>query len=258
LKVDSYENGEPTWQDQSSADADKAAEFYSGLFGWEAPPPEDPEQFGGYRNALLNGKKVAGLTPQFQPGPAYWAVYVNVDSAAEVSSRVTENGGQVVVEPMEIGDFGSMAVYMDPTGAAFGVWQPGTHKGAEVRNEPGSVCWYELVTSDVDAAGAFYGAVFGWTAQAHGPATGPGGYTELKLADRTFGGMMAKPPMMPAQVPSHWAVYFAVDNTDAAAAKVTELGGRVMMGPTDIPPGRFAVCADPTGATFNILKTDRI
>lgn len=257
LQIDSYQHGEPTWQDQTSADAGKAAEFYSALFGWEVPPAES-EQFGGYRNALLNGKKVAGISPQIQPGPAYWSTYVNVEDAGAIAGLVQENGGQVMVAPMEIGEFGSMAFFVDPTGAVFGVWQAGTHAGAEVKNEPGAVCWYELVTGDVEASGTFYSAVFGWSAQAHGPAGSAGGYTEFKLGDSTIGGMMAKPPTMPAEAPSYWGVYFAVDDTDAMAAKVTELGGQVVVGPMDIAPGRFALCADSTGAMFNILKTSRM
>jgi hypothetical protein len=63
--------------------------------------------------------------------------------------------------------------------------------------------------------------------------------------------------MMPAEVPSHWAVYFSVDDADAAAAKIAELGGKVLMGPMDIQPGRFAAAADPTGASFNILQINR-
>lgn len=255
MQAQRYKHGEPIWQDQSSADDSKAAEFYSALFGWNCPQG-DP-QFGGYRECRLDGKKVAGISPQMQPGPARWSVYIQVDSAEDIARKVTENGGQVAVAPMQIGEFGTMAVFGDPTGAFFGVWQPGTHHGDEVRNRPGAVCWYELITTDVEAAGKFYSAVFGWTAQAHGPAEGPGGYRELKLDDKTLGGLMAKPPMMPAEAPPFWGVYFAVDDTDAAAAKAAELGGRVLVEPMDIPPGRFAVIADPTGAAFNILASSR-
>jgi predicted enzyme related to lactoylglutathione lyase len=70
-------------------------------------------------------------------------------------------------------------------------------------------------------------------------------------------GMMAKPPSMPAEVPSFWGVYFAVDDADAAAAKITELGGQILMGPLDMPPGRLAAVQDSTGAVFNILKSAR-
>jgi predicted enzyme related to lactoylglutathione lyase len=150
-----------------------------------------------------------------------------------------------------------MAVFSDPAGAAFGVWQPAEHKGFQVRNEPGTVCWHELMTTDVAASSGFYPAVFGWTVASHGPAEGPGGYTEFRIGEKMIAGMMAKPPMMPAEVPPHWGLYFAVDDADAAAAKVTELGGKVLMGPMDIEPGRVVAVADTAGATFTLLKSSR-
>lgn len=250
-----YANGEPSWQDQTSPDAASSAEFYTALFGWDITGG-DPE-FGGYREARLDGKRVAAVSPQMQPGPAYWSVYLNVDDAAASAEKATAAGGQLMVAPMQIGDFGTMAFLVDPTGAMIGTWQPGSHTGAEVRNQPGSVCWYELVTSDTDAAARFYSEVFGWEARSHGPSGGPGGYTEFRLGDKVFGGMMSRPENMPAEAPNHWAVYLAVEDCDASAARVTELGGQVLVGPMDVPPGRFAVCMDPAGASFNLLKSSR-
>lgn len=249
-----YQNGEPAWQDHSSPDDAKAAEFYSGLFGWDCPPG-DPE-FGGYRSCTLDGKAVAGISPQMQPGPTVWATYIKADDAAATMEKVAPAGGQVIVPAMQIGDFGTMGFFVDPTGAALGVWQTGTHKGAEVRDQHGAPCWHELVTSDVDAAAEFYKAVFGWEARGHGPSDA-GGYQELRLGDKVVGGMMAKPPGMPSEAPSFWGIYFAVDDTDASAAKAQELGGTVLMGPKDIEPGRFAVIQDSTGAVFNILHSSR-
>lgn len=255
MEIEGYASGEPCWQDHSSADAARAADFYSALFGWDVA--EGNEEYGGYRDATLKGKRVAGISPQMGPGPSVWSTYIKVDDADALTGLVTASGGQVLVPPMDIAPFGRMAFYFDPTGAAIGAWQPAEHTGGQIRNEPGAPTWYELVTSDVAAASTFYSAVFGWSAEDHGPVGGTGGYTEFKLGEKAIGGMMAKPPMMPAEVPSHWAIYFAVEDADATAARATELGGKVIMGPTDIAPGRFAVLADPTGATFNILKSAR-
>jgi predicted enzyme related to lactoylglutathione lyase len=66
--------------------------------------------------------------------------------------------------------------------------------------------------------------------------------------------MMTMPDIVPAEVPAHWLVYFGVDDTDATVAKATELGASTLVPPTDIPPGRFAVLADPDGATFAVIK----
>jgi hypothetical protein len=153
---------------------------------------------------------------------------------------------------MDVLDAGRMGLFADTTGAVFGVWQPGVHPGAGVVNEPGALCWNELVSTDPHASLAFYPAVFGWGVSAL-PPDGPLQYGEWQLAGRTIGGVMPKPPGVPAEVPSYWGVYFAVTDTDTAVARATELGATVLMPPTDIEPGRFAVLTDPVGATFNVI-----
>jgi len=249
MEMTSYEPGVPSWVDLGTPDLERAAEFYSGMFGWDCP--EGPAEAGGYRVCTVDEKPVAGLGPQQNPGPPVWSMYVNVASADDTAASVGANGGQALVPPMDVLDAGRMGVFADPVGAVFGVWQPGTHKGAGLVNEPGTFSWAELVTTDVPASKAFYGAVFGWGAETHGE--GPGAYTEWQVSGRSIGGMMEKPPQMPAEVPPHWAVYFTVGNTDDAVARLDELGGSVVMPPMDIEPGRFAVVADPMGGVFNVI-----
>lgn len=160
----------------------------------------------------------------------------------------------MLAEPTEIIGFGHMAVFADPTGAPISVWQPLSHIGAGLVDEPGTLCWNELTTRQPDLAIPFYRSVFGWT-----PAPRPMGavtYTEWKLSDRTIAGMMPMDASWPEGIPSHWMVYFATADTDTSAARVTELGGRVSVPPTDIPPGRFAVVNDPHGAVFSLLTID--
>ena len=255
MRMDSYEPGVPSWIDVGVPDPQVAADFYGALFGWSAP--EGPEEAGGYRVAMVGDAAVAGIGSQQNPGPPVWATYVNVASADDVAAAVTANGGQVLVPPMDVLDAGRMAVFMDPVGAVFSVWQPDQHPGAQLVNEPGTYSWSELVTTDVPASKAFYGAVFGWGSETHGD--GPGAYTEWQVGGRSVGGMMEKPPMMPAEVPPHWAVYFSVSDTEDAVARVQELGGSLVMPPMDVEPGRFAVVADPAGAVFNVitLREDR-
>jgi len=251
MEMKSYEHGVPSWVDLGTADPAKAAEFYGTLFGWETE--EGPPEAGGYRMAMLKGQPVAGLGPQQNPGTPYWSTYVSVDDAAAVAAKVTDNGGRILVAPMDVMGFGHMAVLADPQGAVFSIWQPGTHIGAGLVNEPGAFSWCELITTDVPAAKGFYAAVFGWEADTHGDPGSPAGYTEWKVGGRSVAGMMAKPPAMPPDVPPLWSVYFSVADTDAAVARVTDLGGSLLMGPRDIEPGRFAVVADPAGAVFNVI-----
>jgi predicted enzyme related to lactoylglutathione lyase len=250
MEVDTYENGVPSWVDLGTPDITQARSFYGDLFGWDIQ--EGPPEAGGYSIAHLRGKSVAGLGPQQNPGPPYWTVYVNVDSADDTASSISANGGQMFMQPFDVMDVGRMAIAADPTGAAFGLWQPKQHKGAGIVNEPNSFSWSELVTTDVAAAKEFYGAVFGWAYQNYG-GDGPGSYNECKLGGRPIAGIMPKPEMMAPDAPNFWSVYFSVDDTDKAVTRVTELGGSSVTPTMDIEPGRFAVVADPAGAMFNII-----
>jgi len=249
MEVERYEHGVPSWVDVGVPDIGKAAEFYSALFGWDVE--RGGEETGGYSIALLRGKPVAGIGPKMNPGPPSWTTYLSVDSADAAAEKVKEHGGQVLMEPMDVMDAGRMAVFADPVGAMFSVWQAGAHLGAGIVNEPGSFSWNELVTPDTEKSKEFYGAVFGWGSETHGEG-GPMAYTEWKVGGRSVGGMMKRPPVM-ANVPPHWTVYFAVDGTDEAAGKVKALGGQVIMGAMDVEPGRFAVVEDTQGVGFNII-----
>ncbi len=250
MKVDSYAPGTPSWIDIGVNDTDAAARFYGGLFGWDVAPA--PPETGGYRMAMLRGEPVAGVGPQMNPGPPAWATYFSVEDVHATASKVTELGGQILMPPMDILDVGKMAVCMDPTGAAFSLWQPLAHAGSGLKSEPGSFCWNELISTDTDAANAFYTALFGWTSH-NSPGGPPGGYTEFHQNGQPFGGMLAKNEMMPPEMPSVWSVYFAVEDCDASVAKAIELGGSQIMEPQDIEPGRFAIVSDDQGAIFQVI-----
>ena len=250
-EVSTHEPGTPGWIDIGT-DVEGAKAFYGPLFGWDTQDAGPPEQTGGYGFFMKGGKMVAGYGPQQNPGPPFWSTYVMVADAEATAGKVTEAGGTVVVPPMDVMGQGHMAVFQDPQGAFFSIWQPGEHHGAQLVNEPGSFCWNELNTRDAEGARAFYPAVFGWEPQVHDD--GPMPYTEWHLGGRSIAGMMPMGPQMPAEVPPHWLVYFAVGDTDATLTRVTDLGGSVMMQPMDIPTGRFAVVSDPQGATFGVIR----
>ena len=116
----------------------------------------------------------------------------------------------------------------------------------------GAFCWNELGSTDAEAAKKFYTELFGWKlkeSQAAGMA-----YSEIVVGGREVGGIYQ---MMPEQgnMPSHWMPYVAVDDIDASARRVGELGGKVCVPPTDIPNvGRFCVINDPTGTTISLIK----
>jgi len=250
MEMTSYRPGTPSWVDIGVPDMDAAVAFYGALFGWTFT--EGSEETGGYRQALLGDKRIAGFGPKMDPGPPYWATYIATASADDAAAKVVAAGGKVIVEPMDVLDFGRMAVFTDDTGTFFSVWQAGTHPGAELVNEPGALTWNELNTRNADEAKAFYAAVFGWTSEtAESPMMT---YTQWYLDGDVIGGMMHMGPQFPPEVPNNWLVYFAVDDTDAAVGQVTELGGGVLMQPMDIDAGRFAVVGDDAGAPFAVIK----
>jgi predicted enzyme related to lactoylglutathione lyase len=119
-------------------------------------------------------------------------------------------------------------------------------------NEAGAFAWNELNTRDLPASKAFYSEVFGW--KPNDIDMGGTSYTEWRLGDNPVAGMLQMPDMVPLEVPAHWLVYFGVDDTDATVSQAAALGATTVVPPTDIPPGRFAVLADPDGATFAVIK----
>lgn len=250
----SYEPGTPCWIDLGTPDQDEAGEFYGGLFGWELQADENAEQTGGYRVAVLRDKAIGGVMKLMQEGqPPAWSTYVSVEDADAAVAKAREAGGAVVVEPMDVLDYGRMAFLADPTGAVFGVWQPGRNIGAGLVNEPGALSWNELNTRDPEAAKAFYGAVFGWDFEDDDMGE-MGTYTSLKLGGNLVGGMLNMAERgVPEAVPAHWLVYFAVEDTDATVDRAKEIGGGVMVGPMDTPAGRLAILTDRHGASFAVI-----
>lgn len=252
----SYSPGTPCWVDLVTPDIDAAVEFYGGLFGWDVPEPENAEQTGGYRQALLRGKPVAGMMPAMQEGqPPVWSTYVSVADADATAAKVAEAGGTTIAEPMDVMELGRMAVFADPTGAAIGIWQPGTFVGAEIVNESNAVVWNELNTRDPEASKSFYGAAFGWGFEERQFESGL--YTSIKVGGDSVGGMIDITGRAPDEVPPHWLAYFAVDDTDAAVARATESGGELVLEPFDIAEvGRIALVKDPFGAVFAVMTAD--
>lgn len=256
VRHSAYEPGTPSWADVTSHDPEAARAFYGELFGWTGEPAVEPEA-RGYTVMMLGDDAVAGLAPTFGEMPSVWSTYVTVADADAALEAAAAAGGQVLMGAMDVLDAGRMAVIADPGGAALSLWQPRNHIGAEVRMETNALCWVELNTREPDVAVSYFHTLFGWQASHVGGPVEEGGpgfdYIMLQSGDTPIGGIITMDEHWPAEVPPHWMVYFAVEDCDTAAARVAELGGEVCVPPTDIPPGRFAVVNDPTGATFTII-----
>jgi uncharacterized protein len=273
---DGYIPGVPCWVDTSQPDPDAAAEFYGGLFGWELEDVMPAEAGAKYYMARIRGRDAAavGSIPEGAPQMATWNTYIQVDSADDTATKVREAGGKTLMEPFDVMDAGRMAVFADPEGAVFFVWQPKENKGAQVVNEHGSVNFNGLNTRDTEAAKSFYGHVFGWQTLSLGGGVemwtlpGYGDHLEettpgLRKMVQESGGpagfedvVASINPISDDQpdTPAHWSVTFAVDDADAIAEKATDLGGKVLVPPFDAPWVRMAVLADPQGAIFIASK----
>jgi uncharacterized protein len=250
-----YAPGTPSWVELSSPDVNASVEFYDELMGWDTTEP-GPAESGGYRMFQCHGKNVAGLMGKMQDDqPTAWATYVSVADADATAEKVRGAGGSVVVEPMDVMDLGRMAFFADPTGAAFGVWQSKEFGGADLVNEPGSLCWNEVMTRDAGTDKGFYPAVFGWDAGRPSFEGAPDSYTVWELDGHPVGGMMQmSDESFPKEVPPHWGVCFAVEDCDATVARARELGATVTVEPMEMPIGRFAGLIDPQGASFTIMQ----
>jgi predicted enzyme related to lactoylglutathione lyase len=123
----------------------------------------------------------------------------------------------------------------------------------DVYKTHGAFSWSELMTSDPQAALAFYGPLFGWKVDVM--PMGEGEYHVVKAGDVAVGGVMRLPAEAAAGgMPPTWGCYVTVDDVDATCRQATALGGQVVMGPQDIPNvGRFAVIQDPQGAVVNVI-----
>ncbi|WP_369148278.1 VOC family protein [Streptomyces sp. R44] len=252
--------GSPCWLDLGAPDVPAAAAFYRAVLGWEYEPMgEGQDAEGGMFRA--DGKIVAGLGRLTEPGArSAWMIYYSVPDADETTRAVEGAGGTVRVAPKSYGEQGRMAQYSDPLGGQFAVWQPGDTKGVELVDEPVSLSWTELYTSDAAAAKEFYGGVLGWWFDDMELPGGAGTYSLITPAglpaERMHGGLLqvAEADLALAHGKPYWHPVFAVADCDATVDKVNASGGSVQMGPVDMEGvGRLAVCLDPSNADFVVL-----
>jgi uncharacterized protein len=236
----SHPPGTFSWAELVTSDAAAAKAFYTDLFAWtfdDMPIPDGSV----YSMARRDGRRVAALYAT-DDQPPHWNSYVTVASADETMAKAREHGASVMADPFDVMDVGRMGIFADPAGAAIYVWEPRASIGAELVNAPGAMNWNELVTADMDAAGDFYGRVFGWTFAEMPDA---GGYRVIRNGERENGGFMPS-----TDGPPSWVPYFGHEDLDRLIERVPELGGKVLNGPVRMPGGSIAAFSDPQGAVF--------
>ncbi len=247
-----HEPGMFCWVELATSDGTAAKKFYASLFGWTVNDiPGDVV----YTMLQKNGKEAGALYQlggEQQGVPPHWNSYVCVASVDDTAAKAKTLGGTVMMGPFDVMEHGRMAIVQDPTGAVFSIWQPRSHIGAQVVGEPGSFCWNELYTTDPKKAAGFYTGLFGWTKDPRHMDFGE--YVIFNRDDAMAGGMMQIPKEW-GPVPSHWLVYFAVDDCDRTVEKAKGMGAGVTVPPMDIENiGRFAILTDPQGAAFAVIK----
>lgn len=240
--------GTPSWVDAVVDDMDKATAFYTGLFGWDIQVDPNPLA-GGYAMGKRDGRDVAGIGPKQDPQmPSAWTTYLAVDDVDQIVGKINDAGGQVIMEPFDVMEHGRMAIASDPGGAVFGLWQARKHIGMGRANEPGSVTWNENMSRDHAGNRKFYNAVFGYEYEEMGDESFP--YATMRINGNDVGGIGE----VQGDSPAHWMTYFMVEDTDAAVAKLTELGGSVMKPAFDSSQGRIAIVSDDQGAVFALIN----
>jgi predicted enzyme related to lactoylglutathione lyase len=239
-------DGTPTWIDLGVPDLDRAMAFYGSLFGWEF----DTAATGRSTTCLLHGHRVAAIAQDPDPHASrrWWNVYLATADCDATARRVTDAGGTLVQDPMDISDQGRVALADDPVGARFGLWQGRAHIGAQVVNEPGSLVRNDLVTPDPEPARAFYAAVFGYTLDRNEDLP-DFDFTFLRRPDgHEVGGVMG----VPGAPRSAWTTTFEVADTDAVVERAAA-GGGTAGDPEDFIYGRMATITDPFGAEFSVI-----
>jgi len=242
--------GTPCWIDVMTSDVESARNFYGDLFGWQFEI--GGEETGYYSTALVDGRRAAGIFQMQVDHPPVWTTYLATDDADATATSVTEHGGTIAQPTMDVMDLGRMTIVQDPTGGTFGTWQAGTHFGTQIFNEVNTLTWNEFMTRDYDAAKTFFADVFGYTYT----ELGDGGfrYSTVEVDGTTVGGLGLLPEFVPAEVPSHWRVYFQVDDADESVARAVSIGAEVASPAQDMPYGRHADLMDPQGARFSVIK----
>ncbi len=247
VRTDKWPAGTPCWLDLAVPDLEAAKRFYNAVLGWEFT--DYGEEYGHYVICTRDGVDTAGLSPMFAPGmPVAWTMYFASDDAAATTAAVREAGGMVVFDPMQVMDLGTMALAVDPSGAAFGIWQAAEHIGISRYNEPGALTWEHAEVEDTSVARDFYSRVFGFSYE-------PMGNDDYVFATdgAELGGIGGTGNDSGEPIAPRWKVWFAVADVEAACAAGVHAGGKVVGPPEDSPFGRQARLLDPAGAELFVI-----
>ncbi len=240
------------WYDLMTNDVESAKKFYSTVVGWTFT-----NEMHGYTVIHVEGAGMGGIMetpPDVKNMPPVWTGYIYTQDVDAACKEAIKLGGKIYKAAWDVAEVGRMAVIGDPTGASLMVMQPFS---TEQRPMPklgavGTVGWNELHAGDLNLAWDFYSKMFGWTKGATHDMGPMGNYILFQIDGKDVGGMMKKMDMTPMPV---WNYYFNVDGIDAAAVRITKAGGKIVMGPHQVPGDQWIVAGqDLQGAFFHLLS----
>ncbi|MEN3952085.1 VOC family protein [Iodidimonas sp. SYSU 1G8] len=246
------------WYELLTTDPAAAADFYADVVGWR---PQSYDDTGAYTVLHAGQRGIGGIMKQPEThratgAPPCWLGYIHSPDVDADTAAIMQAGGIVHEPPFDVPDVGRLAAVADPQGAVFMLMTPqGRERPPVAPMTPGHVGWHELYANDWSSAFDFYAGQFGWI-KTEAMDMGPMGTYQLFATDgESCGAMMNRPEGVPAPV---WQFYFIVPAIDAAAARVIERGGQILMGTHQVPGGNWiTVCSDPQGAVFALVGPER-
>ncbi len=244
-------HGQFVWHDLKTSSRKAAQSFYPAITSWGIQQSEVSPKYDMWTNHGIPVGGVEELSDALIPehiGP-HWLPYVCVYDVDACTRQVSAIGGTVRLAPTEIPTVGDWAVVADPQGALIGLFEPdGAAPAGGETPGVGEFSWHELMAADYKAAFEFYREIFQWEKIREFDMGLMGMYFIFGKNGQTYGGMFNRTPDMPAP---NWLSYVRVPDVHRAANEVTRLGGKVVMGPTEVPGGDWiAQCIDAQGATF--------
>ena len=241
--------GKFVWHDLITDDVAEARRFYGGLFGWEFDQTSGPNG-GDYTLIRMDGRVVAGMVHLDDPqGVEYsrWLGYLSVADVDRAADFTRSKGGEVAVGPLELGDIGRAAAIVDPQGGVVGLVRS-RHGDPDdtILRGVGEIVWNELLASDDLAAVDFYERLAGL--EKKDDVRPAGTYRVMHSQGQNRAGIMQRPS---EEMDPMWLTHFGVENVQAASEKTAELGGTVLLAPSeDVRDGLLALVRDPSGAVL--------
>ncbi len=246
------------WYEHLTRDVQEAIAFYSEVTGWKTQPFP---QGGDYLMWVGSQGPLGGVMRLPEEAakagaPPHWMAHVHVADVDATAALAKKLGGKIYHGPTDIPTVGRFVVIGDPQGAPISAFKANETMTLHDMSKEGEFCWNELLTSDSVAAFRFYSQLFGWKILEEMDMGPTGTYRIYGLGDRRLGGMMTIPKGTP--MPVMWIFYAMTGDLDAAVARATRKGGKLMNGPMEVPGGgRIAQLTDSQGAAFALHQAPK-